>query len=290
MTQAEAEPQRAILTEARLAFHSALLEQVLRVSAMGIPSNADGPNPTSVAIAVGVAQRIGAATEGARLAGQTSGSNFEALVSSFLRETFLLLGDLRPGKWDVIRPPVVGIAAFEQYEHLTALREATRRDAELGAALGRDYVIKPDVVIVRQLEDDATLNQRRPIVDADTGVHASLRASNGGRPILHASVSCKWTLRSDRAQNARTEALNLVRNRKGHMPHVVVVTGEPLPSRLASIALGTGDVDCVYHFALPELVGAVESVHQSEASALLAMMIDGKRLKDISDLPLDLAV
>jgi hypothetical protein len=37
------------------------------------------------------------------------------------------------------------------------------------------------------------------------------------------------------------------------------VTAEPLPSRIASLALGTGDVDCIYHAALYELVDAVES-------------------------------
>jgi hypothetical protein len=57
--------------------------------------------------------------------------------------------------------------------------------------------------------------------------------------------SSKWTIRSDRSQNSRAEALNLIRNRKGHLPHIVVVTGEPLPSRLASITLGTGDIDWV---------------------------------------------
>ena len=35
-------------------------------------------------------------------------------------------------------------------------------------------------------------------------------------------------MRSDRAQYSRTEALNLIRNRKGRLPHIVVVTGEPL--------------------------------------------------------------
>ena len=75
-----------------------------------------------------------------------------------------------------------------------------------------------------------------------------LRSANSLVPILHASVSCKWTIRSDRSQNARTEGLNLVRNRKGPTPHIVVVVGEPLPARIASIAFGTGDIDCVYHF------------------------------------------
>ena len=46
------------------------------------------------------------------------------------------------------------------------------------------------------------------------------------------------------------------RNRKGNLPHIVVVTGEPMPARIASLALGTGDIDCVYHFALYELVDA----------------------------------
>ena len=75
---------------------------------------------------------------------------------------------------------------------------------------------------------------------------------------LHASISCKWTIRSDRAQNARTEGLNLIRNRKGHTLHITIVTAEPYPQRIASVALGTGDIDCVYHIALPELAAAAQ--------------------------------
>lgn len=70
----------------------------------------------------------------------------------------------------------------------------------------------------------------------------------------------KYTMRSDRAQNSRTEALNLIRNRKGHLPHIVVVTAEHMPNRLASLALGNGDIDCVYHFALYELIRAVKEI------------------------------
>lgn len=69
-----------------------------------------------------------------------------------------------------------------------------------------------------------------------------------------------------------------------------MVTGEPLPSRLSAIALGTGDIDCVYHFALPELVAAVEEMGHGDSTESLKIMITGKRLKDISDLRLDLAV
>jgi hypothetical protein len=120
--------------------------------------------------------------------------------------------------------------------------------------------------------------------------YADLREKNGGKAILHASVSAKWTMRSDRAQNSRTEALNLIRNRKGHLPHIVVVTGEPLPSRIASLALGTGDIDCVYHFALPELIASVNSTERADVIETLKTLVEGKRLKDISDLPLDLSV
>lgn len=97
-------------------------------------------------------------------------------------------------------------------------------------------------------------------------------------------------MRSDRAQNSRTEALNLIRNRKGHLPHIVVVTGEPLPSRISSLALGTGDIDCVYHFALNELIAAVNDYDHDDIKEMLKTLVEGKRLKDISDLPLDLSV
>jgi hypothetical protein len=107
-------------------------------------------------------------------------------------------------------------------------------------------------------------------------------------PILLASISMKWTMRSDRAQNTRTEALNLLRNRKGGTPQIVVVTIEPMPSRIASIAMGTGDIDCTYHAALDELIESVRSCGRTDQLEVLQTLIEGRRLRDISDLPLDL--
>jgi hypothetical protein len=46
----------------------------------------------------------------------------------------------------------------------------------------------------------------------------------------------------------------------------------------------------VYHFALRELRNAVETLAMSDAIDLLETMVQGKRLRDIADLPLDLAV
>jgi hypothetical protein len=58
----------------------------------------------------------------------------------------------------------------------------------------------------------------------------------------------------------------------------------------ASLALGTGDIDCVYHFALYELMETVGDSSYDDSKELLKIMIRGKRLRDISDLPLDLAI
>ena len=279
-------------SEARRSFHAALLASLLRADAKGIPSNADKHSPTSVSIAVGILERLGAGAVGTRLAGQMAGSKFEEICKEYLEQTFPRLGHLRPGQWEVSKG--IGgrsaIAQYDQYEHLAALEAASKANPELAAALGSDYLIKPDVVIFRSPEEDEAINTGNRLVDKEQARLTPLRRINSGSPILHASVSCKWTLRSDRAQNARSEALNLVRNRKGRLPHIAVVTGEPTPSRIASIALGTGDIDCVYHFALPELLETVKDLGFADAGELLDTMIGGKRLRDIADLPLDLII
>lgn len=284
----------SLITAARQRFIAAVLERVLTADS-GIPSNADKENKTSVAIAKGIHERLGKEIERARLSGQSSGQTFEDLCTNFIKESFLQLRHLRPGRWEVVRAGDgtqrnVVISNFEQYSHLAALSKLAKGDRELAAALRSDYAIRPDIVVTRQPESDAVLNEHGAIVDDATAARTPLRQGNNVRSILHASVSCKWTLRSDRAQNARSEALNLIRNRKGRTPNIVVVTGEPLPSRIASIALGTGDVDCVYHFALPELLATLDALDFEDAREMAAIMVEGKRLRDISDLPLDLAI
>lgn len=255
-------------------------------------SNADKDNTASRFISLHVAEKIGA-KDGKKLDGQTAGHRFERCVADFLDKTFKSLGILRPGYWSVL---VSGsrtgteISKFEQYQHTDILQHLSENDQVLKASLGNDYVISPDIVISRGRVEDSEINIDLPIVDLDSARAAMIRKSVASTEILHASVSCKWTMRSDRAQNSRSEALNLIRNRKGRCPHIVAVTAEPTPSRLSSLALGTGDLDCVYHFALYELVEAVAALGQSEAESLLKTMIDGKRLKDISDLPLDLTI
>lgn len=284
---------QAIITEARRKYHAGLLANgVLTIDSKGIPSNADKDSKLSVRIAVGIATRLMAETK-EKAVGQTAGAKFEQLNMEFIEDTFPLLQNLRPGNWHIAKlgnRNAIKTSSFAQYEHLDYLSRLTREDARLAASMGNDYMVAPDVVVYRDTEPDETINELQMMVDDHVCNHSDLRKSCGGLPILHASISAKWTMRSDRAQNSRTEALGLIRNRKGHLPHIMVVTGEPLPSRIASLALGTGDIDCVYHFALNELIDAVRDTDAEDACEMLNILIAGKRLKDISDLPLDLAV
>lgn len=289
----------SLISKQRKAFHKELLSGPLTKDLKGILSIADKGSSISCLIAKELVKKIGDPTISKKGDGQTAGAAFEAIVAKFLRSTFLALDDLRPGNWEVMDASNGGkvqISNFSQYEHLLKLKEKADADPDLKAILGGDYLIAPDVVVVRSAEPDKVINRKISIVDLETARLAPIRSVNAvGMPsrFLHASVSCKWTLRSDRAQNARSEALNLLRNRKGHAPHVVAVSAEPMPSRLASLALGTNDLDCVYHIALPELISTVKSNLDDERSGqleVLEMLVSGKRLRDISDLPLDLAI
>ena len=289
----------ALIANARFHFHKRLFEtNTLTLTTSGVASNADTSSRGSKAIARKIVdilteeQHHSIATV-EKISGQTLGKQFEILTMEFLQETFPQLQNLRPGNWTILQlgnNNKLKTSDFAQYEHLAYLNALTTQNAQLAAALGNDYLVAPDVVVYRDLCEDAEINASCRIVDDNVSKMADIRKVNGGKPILHASVSAKYTMRSDRAQNSRTEALNLIRNRKGHLPHIVVVTAEPMPNRLASLALGTGDIDCVYHFALYELIRAVKEVGSEDAVETLETLVQGKRLKDISDLPLDLSV
>lgn len=286
--------RKALLWEERKRFHQELLRKILFCDSKGIVSNADSHQKTSIKNAKRIFDLIGGGGKPRnRLKAQELGDLFEICVADFLQATFTQLSHLRPGDWDIYQVKSRGsnkIADFAQYAHLDELQRMLKAQKNLAAYLGNDYMVAPDVVVLRKPETDAKINAKKTLVDRDVAQSSDLRKACNPLPLLHASVSCKWTIRSDRAQNARAEALNLIRNRKGQQPHIVVVTAEPAASRLASLALGTGDIDCMYHFALYELKQAIEESGNDEAKDLLNTMIDGKRLKDISDLPMDLAV
>ncbi len=316
------------ISELRKEYHRQISENIIRIRKIKgneIPNFADKDSKTSVRIAQGIVNRLGFRTivipsnarrkevndieiiedvmdleefigeplnleEGKAVKEQTAGVLFEKITIEFIEKSFALLQHLRPGNW--LYSVNSKIHNFEQYHHLAEIAEAVKGNKTLSSTLGRDYIITPDIVVSRLPVNDAMINQNDEIVSNDSAIFTPFREKNFSNPlpILHASISCKWTLRSDRSQNARTEALNLIRNRKGHLPHVMAITAEPYLNRLASLTLGTGDLDCVYHFALHELIEAVRDGKVESEIDFLQMMIEGKRLRDISDLPFDLAV
>lgn len=281
-----------LIAELRRTYHQQICANIIRVS-KGYPNFADGSNKRSIEIARDIVNRLGCEIPSGEISGQSAGDLFEYWTAEFIRAAFAQLQHLRPGDWLYLTEQT-DISNFVQYAHLADLATLVSQYPELSSAFGGEYIVKPDIIIGHSPLSDKQINANEQILDSESyiAMYTPLREANlpPGQKILHASISCKWTIRSDRSQNARTEALNLIRHRKGHTPHIAVVTAEPLPTRISTLALGTGDLDCVYHFALPELYASVEANRYEDQLELLNYMIEGKRLRDISDLPFDLAI
>jgi hypothetical protein len=159
------------------------------------------------------------------------------------------------------------VSYFKQYRHLDRLQSIITADTSgtLASEIGIEYLIKPDVTV------------------------ATVGSTPDSLPFLHAAVSCKWTMRSDRVQGVRHEGVILTRHRRARQPHIVCVTMEPMPSRIASLARGTGEIDALYHPMFDELVTATSRVgNESQLRDLYEMVAQG-RLKAYSDLLVDFA-
>lgn len=302
------------LAQARADFHADLMKKDgAIIQAAASASIADSSSAASRDITNLLIPQLGTPLPSSR-SSQTSGTLFEQATTKYLDECFNELRHLTAGQLYCTKDTV--ITRYYQYAHLEQIKEKAQGDVQLRTLLGADYIVKPDVLVFMKRVPDSEINRFKYIVDDQIARRTYLRKANHIPPpvepadIMHASISCKLTMRSDRAQNTRTEALNLIRNRKGKLPHVVAITAEPMPSRLASLALGTGDLDCVYHIALPELMDALdrhiiqlkkaapkptgkqtkairEAVERLDTAKTLT---EGGRLKDVADLPLDLLI
>lgn len=299
--------------ELRRQYHERICHDIIRIvtnprTGKAYPNFADGTSVNSRDIAYGIVDLLRYQSNTEILPGQSAGGGFEQITRDYLDAAFHMLEHIQPTGEFVYRTHSP-ISDFEQYEHLAKLERLVdklihdddQEIRELASALGHEYVVVPDIAVERLPISDEKINENRKIIDPTDEVAklTPIRLSNSPDPkqprrILHASISCKWTIRSDRSQNARTEALNLMRNRAGTVPHICVITAEPLPTRIESIASGTGDIDACYHFAMHELKQTVETLAAKGNSAMedqldvLNALIDGRRLRDISDLPFDL--
>lgn len=198
-----------------------------------VPNNADIDNRESLQLSAAMLESL--STHAGRVLPpppQNPGALLEEAIRVDLARELVARDNSR--HWTARRGAPV--TDYSQYVHLLHLNQLVVDNPTLSVTIGQDYLIKPDVLI--GLEDVPTVN---------------------GLPLLHAAVSCKWTIRSDRVQNIRHENNQMVRHRRGRQPHLVAVTAEPLPSRLAAIARGTGEVDAVYHVAYDELDIAVQA-------------------------------
>jgi hypothetical protein len=216
-----------------------------------IANCADSDNPESIRIAEGMLSAMGLNPESEKTPPPHPGIQLENQVRDDVYQSLKLADPTRI--WVVGRNRA--ISEFSQYSHLQRVDQIVRRSAELRIAIGRDYAIKPDVTV-------GILNASTP----------------KGEPFLHAAISCKWTIRSDRVQNIRHEFNQMIRHRRGRQPHLITITAEPLPSRLASIARGTGEVDCVYHIALDALMTSVASYANAAQRDALHECVQQQRL------------
>lgn len=222
---------------------------LLGFTSSGKPNTADGSSAQSVAIAGEVLRLLGITTLAP--GGQAAGAALEDGVRDFLHND--LRSRLPSRGWDVRKGGA--ISEFQQYAHLGRLHDLVAEHEALRVEIGEDYLISPDVTV--------SFNAGLP------------------RPVLHAAVSCKFSIRSDRVQNIRHEGVAMIRHRRGRQPHIVVVTSEPLPSRLAAICRGTGEVDGIYHVCLSELEAAVKKVGNDEQKAHLSESVGQGRLYDL---------
>jgi len=280
------EARLSLLLAERTRLLETLVEERVLLTDNGVPSVADGSSTSSIRIAALMYDQLPVSVpSGVLIAGQTSGKAFERCIAAFLARSLAALAPLHGSRLDVFFNKVHAIQDFEQYKHLQALKDLSVKHPEIASLIGQDYLIRPDVVVTRRpLHTSELLDPTGALL-----VNASQSNSpavNGLRA-LHASVSCKLTIRSDRSQNARSEALNLMRLRNGRVPHIMIVTAEPLPGRILSIALGSGDMDCTYHMALPELRAAALAAGQPH-TLQLERLVETRRIRDIADLPVDL--
>ena len=223
----------------------------------GFPNIADSDSESSKALSNHIFAALGI-TAASSDEPQTLGRYLEEAVVAEIAST---LPSMVPGRaWEIKRGRK--ISDFSEYEHLATIQRLVATHPTLSET-GGDYLIKPDVTVAIRVSQ------------------TELR--------LHAAIPCKWTIRSDRVQNIRHEGVILTRHRRGRQPHIMVVTMEPLPSRLASIARGTGEVDAVYHVLFDELGAAVKAVAGTKEVHRWDELVGQKRIVPFARLLPDLA-
>jgi hypothetical protein len=277
------------IQEIRRRYHRKICRDILGFEA-GLPNIVAPGNKARIGISKNLIQKLGYSLYSRPPDRQTASLRFCQYTVEFLNDSFRMLEHIRPGMsiFSAFQSRSNG-PIFDQHEDLFGLSKMQSEHPTLSDALWRYCLLTPDITIGRAPVSDAEINCYQSVIGEQRGIalKTRLRAVNMHecKYILHASITCKLTV-----PNACADVLSLIRNRKGHTPHIIAVTAEPLPTRLASIAMGTGDIDCVYHMALTELAEALKETKNADQIEVLTVLIEGRRLRDISDLPFDLSI
>lgn len=232
------------------------LEDLLGWRDSKVPNIADAESDASVAIGAEILSLLGIGP------GRERGTpGVDVLKKGFAGWLTEQLGPQSPERSLVVETGQP-VSKYAQYAHLAELSEIGRSNPVVSAELGFDFELRPDVVVEL--------------------THVSGRRIDP--VLLHAAAYCRWTIRSDRVQSLRREGLMFSRHRRGRQPHICVVTAEPLPSRLAAIARGTGEIDQVFHLMFDELLVATNRVATPAQRDVIAELVEQRRLRGVRDI------
>lgn len=165
------------------------------------------------------------------------------------------------------------------------LPEGTDNDRLKSVAAEASAVLESDAALIDTLKHEMPQESLLKI-DVSVGVPGEDDIEE-----LAVALSCKWSLRTDRAQDCVSQGSKLVAQRRGRMPHFAVVTIETRPAMLKILADGSGAVDYVYHLDLPALVRTIHEESKLRKnpqswSPLLTFnrIVRQGRLRDFDDL------
>lgn len=269
--------------------------------AHGKPNTSDATEKMSVDLGRALFDALG--VDRAATGDEPTGAPFSMRVAADLQERAQQAGS------PLLVFPERHLNAFEQYTHVAALRqvdhgpskpyskawnrlarftrtvvkEEDRRRARLDALLNDVEVASADDtesrrVLIEQVGEESLLK-----------LDVTAAMPGAGQPTLEVGLSLKWSLRTDRAQDCRSQGAKMSALRRGRMPHFAAVTMEPRPYMLNLLGGGSGEVDCVYHLDLPALTLAVHEVcsgkpQRRKALSTFHRLVDQRRLRDYDDL------
>jgi NgoMIV restriction enzyme len=191
-----------------------------------------------------------------------------------------VIRDLKPETSPAVTRSVKRLKQFVERRIQSPPKDAQRR-SELFESLENALAIEVENRrrIIEEIGEEALLG---------LDVTAS-RSRIGALPHLEMGLSLKWSLRTDRAQDCRSQGAKMAALRRGPMPHFAAVTMEPRPYMLRILGGGSGEVDCVYHLDLPALTAAIETTtkgnpRRRETAEIFRKLVDQRRLRDYDEL------